>query len=198
MQKAYAWNQFTQLMGRFSFEPALGVQVCSAVSHARDVSQATFVACMACVVSSPFQVVSQPGSFPPPAPLFTRPCPPLRCVCLPEPAAGLQPPTTASTNLRKRPTVTSYLSRRKSATVAGKAVDVLPTLSFPRKKLLAPVTSGLVQQDSPLHSPSPGQLGGVAVQIPWLQNGVVEPQAAAAPYCPLALHVCIPLPEHRV
>src|SRR5580658_3350719 len=119
MQKAYASHQFTQLIGRFSWLPAVFVQISNGGLQAR----LAFVGAM--LLSS---LATHPGSYVTPAspPTFTRPCPPFKYVCLPEPPAGIQPPFHALTNCRNRPTVTRYLSRRKLLTVAGSATPVAP------------------------------------------------------------------------
>jgi hypothetical protein len=64
-----------------------------------------------------FQLASQPDSYPP-TPLADSPLPPFKCACFPAPAEGFQPPITAATYGRKRPTVTSYLSSRNPLTCA--------------------------------------------------------------------------------
>src|SRR5580704_13140080 len=93
------------------------------------------------------------------APAFSKPPPSFKCVCLPEPGFAFQPspPFQAFTNCRNRPTVTSYLSRRKVLTVAGSASPAGPASgttntklscgdsSYVRKKV-PPSTSKVVQQ----------------------------------------------------
>src|SRR5262245_5456362 len=117
MQNAYASHQFTQLMGRFSRPAGAAVHVLAAP---HDVRFATVGARL------PSSAATHPFSCATPAspPTSVRPSPPPRCVCLPAPSVGRQPvppspASTALTNWRKRPTVTSYLSSRKSLTVAG-------------------------------------------------------------------------------
>ena len=124
-----------------------------------------------CAPTYPVQVALHPGSFPPA--VFTSPAPPFRCVCLPAPALGRQPPTHASTNFRNRPTVTSYLSRRKSLIVAGFAVPV-PRLNVP------PVTARLRAHTSlplgpQLFRPSPVRLAVVALSSPALATQTFDP-----------------------
>src|SRR5260370_14437023 len=99
-------------MGRFSLAPGDGVQ--ALIWHCRFVFQP------AAVVAIPvFHELSQPVSNEPGEPLLASPEPPFRWACLPLPAGGIQPPTTAFANCRNRPIVVSYLSRRKLLTVAG-------------------------------------------------------------------------------
>src|SRR5580658_6023095 len=113
-----------QLAGRCSLAPAVGVHV-AVLLQASAVFQASAV-----VPRVAFQLVSQPGSVGPAAsPSSARPWPPLRCECLPLPAAGSHPPTTAVTNRLNRPTVTSYWSSQKLATVAGNAAVVYPDVT---------------------------------------------------------------------
>src|ERR1017187_6390234 len=154
-----------------------------------------------------FSDVTHPGSYPPP--VAFKPLPPVRCVCLPAPAGGVEPdpPLHALTNWRNRPTVTRYLSSRKPLTVAGSASPVAPVPVFVYVRLyVPPATARLVQQLSPpvpaghVVRPAPlvWQLGGVDVQAPLAQNGVVPLHATAVPHWPFAPHVCTPLPEHSV
>lgn len=92
-----------------------------------------------------------------------KPEPPFRCECFPLPGVGRHPATQAATNLRIRPTVTSYLSRRKSLTVVGyEGDDPAARLNVP------PATSGLRAQTSfefapQLFKPSPTMVADVAV-----------------------------------
>src|SRR5580658_180479 len=95
-------------MGRLSSAPGDDVQVPYGYPHCKLV-----VHWAAVVASSAVHDASQPPSVPP----FTPP--PRRCVCFPAPVDGAHPPTTAATNGRKRPTVTSYLSSRKLLILAG-------------------------------------------------------------------------------
>ena len=101
-------------MGRCSLAPAAWVQVDPDPQLENSVSGLD-----ASDERPTFQsAASQPFSFPVP-PLSTRPLPELRCVWIPDPFGGVQPPTRAVTNFRNRPTVTSNSSSRKEAIVAG-------------------------------------------------------------------------------
>src|SRR5258708_3068860 len=124
MQNAYASYQSTQSMGSCSLTSGASVHdAYAAASHARTVFHA---------VRSPGRTVFHPLRHPPsckPEPvLSTTPRPLARWVWMPSPEWGLQPATHASTKRRKRPTLTSYLSRAKELTVAG----------FPASRLRTP------------------------------------------------------------
>src|SRR5579872_1151314 len=126
MQNAAASCHAMQSIGRRSFSPAMGVHVATCPLHAVTSRLASVGSTAA------LSEVTQPGSYPPGLALSASPFPPLRYVCLPAPAAGShpEPPAHAATNLRKRPTVTRYLSSRKSCTEAGSARPVAPPPSF--------------------------------------------------------------------
>src|SRR5580658_1153116 len=123
MQKAYASYQFTQSMGRFSDEPAVGLQVgklaSAAVVQARFEFQPLWVVAM--LLS---HALCQPASVFPAEFELVSPLPPLRCACFPLPAEGIHPVTTAPTNCLNRPTVTSYRSSRKGLMVAAYFLSV--------------------------------------------------------------------------
>src|SRR5262245_58916678 len=117
MQKAYAAYQSTHVRGNLSLaRPWFGVHVDVSVEQASWLSHAVAVVGRLAV-----QDASHPDSnvAVPPSPTSTRPLPWRTCVCLPAPACGRHPATTARTNLRKRPTVISYASRRNELTAAG-------------------------------------------------------------------------------
>src|ERR1041384_2042840 len=106
MQNAIASNQVMQLIGRFSVAPAVSVHVLYvATSHFNAATNAALSG-----TRFTFHAALQPL--------------PVTPACRPEPSVGgiACVPIPASTNLRNRPTVTSYLSRRKSPTVAGEVV----------------------------------------------------------------------------
>ena len=97
MQNAYASYQFTPPIGRLSLPPSKAVHVAKEPSAHAAVVQAKLASVGAMLLSSD---MSQPVSYVPGLPLFASPCPPFRCVCLPEPSGGVQPapPFHAFTN----------------------------------------------------------------------------------------------------
>src|SRR5438093_1320780 len=123
MQNAAAWYQLMQLIGSLSFRAGTIVHVASShvvrAESQSDFERSRFV----------FHAVSQPLSKPPS--LAARPLPERRWVCLPDPRGGVHPLSTKSTKLRNRPTVTSYLSRRKVATAAWNRSSVKAPPSIP-------------------------------------------------------------------
>src|SRR5580692_522025 len=85
------------------------------------------------------------------APTSTKPAPPFKCVCLPEPARGVKPvpPFQAFANCLNRPTVTSYLSRRKVLTVAGSSSPVAPPSGAIQKSSATSGSVSYVRQKAP-------------------------------------------------
>ena len=129
--------------------------------------------------------LTHPGSLPPAT--FATPTPTLTCVCFPEPSRGRHPPTQASTNFLKRPTVTSYLSRRKAEIVAGKFAPAMRSKVPPgTRRLLAHESVPLAPQSE---RPAP-VIDAVAAEssLPgWLHadapgpDTIPEPHAAQLP-----------------
>ena len=110
--------------------------------------------------------------------MLVRPWPLFKCVCLPLPALGLQPATHASTNLRNRPTVTSYLSKRKSLIVAGAVVSV-PRLNVP------PVTRRLRAHTSLLLTPQSLRPAPVNAAVVAVSSPVPATEHEVAPWLEL-------------
>src|ERR1043166_1279942 len=102
MQNAIASHHVMQFIGRLSFTLAVSVQVWDGASQLSAATSASLLA-----ARFAFHATSHP-------------LPGIRA-CAPQPAAGavLDVPMPAFTNPRNRPTVTSYVSRRKSLTSAG-------------------------------------------------------------------------------
>src|SRR5262249_27121966 len=99
MQNAYASYQFTQLIGRFSRPP-----VADASEPGGPASKHPPPVTWNCAGGASAKSLF-PGPPPPPPAVAVSP-PPLRYACLPDPAAGIQPPFHAAANCRYRPTVT--------------------------------------------------------------------------------------------
>src|SRR5579859_234658 len=118
-------NQLTQLMASCSFTSGVSVHdAYVAASHA----SCTFQVARS-VGSHVFHADRQPLSCAPVPLLSMTPSPACTCVWMPAPGSGRHPPTHARTKLRKRPTLTSYLSSAKELTFAGLPASRLRTPS---------------------------------------------------------------------
>src|SRR5450755_3675115 len=97
-------------MGKFSWSPTAGVHVLRLGKGKVQASVSFQASSVGGNDGFSWMIprVSQDGSQPASSPL--SPLPLFRWVCLPEPGAGRHPASQADTNLRNRPTVTSYLS----------------------------------------------------------------------------------------